>query len=83
MVIGTHGRTGLELTLPGSTTERIVPIVGVPVLLVHLDPSQEPGYPERDGASDGDTERVADVPESGFLPAEQATVVLSESCPGV
>jgi nucleotide-binding universal stress UspA family protein len=42
VVMGTHGRTGLEHTLLGSTTERIVQTVEVPVLTVHLDPGKEP-----------------------------------------
>jgi len=37
VVMGTHGRTGLERTLLGSTTERVVRTVDVPVLTVHLD----------------------------------------------
>jgi len=37
VVMGTHGRTGLEHTLLGSTTERVVRTVDVPVLTVHLD----------------------------------------------
>lgn len=43
LVMGTHGRTGLERTLPGSTTERIVRTVDVPVLTVRLDASGAPG----------------------------------------
>jgi nucleotide-binding universal stress UspA family protein len=39
VVMGTHGRTGLEHTLLGSTTERVVRTVDVPVLTVHLDTS--------------------------------------------
>jgi nucleotide-binding universal stress UspA family protein len=38
VVMGTHGRTGLEHTLLGSTTERVVRTVNVPVLTVHPDP---------------------------------------------
>jgi len=37
VVMGTHGRTGLERTLLGSTTERVVRTADVPVLTVHLD----------------------------------------------
>jgi len=37
VVMGTHGRTGLEHTLLGSTTERVVRTVDVPVLTVRLD----------------------------------------------
>jgi len=41
VVMGTHGRTGLGHTLLGSTTERVVRTVDVPVLTVHLDPDQQ------------------------------------------
>jgi nucleotide-binding universal stress UspA family protein len=37
VVMGTHGRTGLDHTLLGSTTERTVRTVEVPVLTVQLD----------------------------------------------
>ena len=39
VVMGTHGRTGLEHALLSSTTERVVRTVDVPVLTVHLDTS--------------------------------------------
>jgi nucleotide-binding universal stress UspA family protein len=38
VVMGTHGRTGLAHALLGSTTERVVRTVDVPVLTVPLDP---------------------------------------------
>jgi len=40
VVMGTHGRTGLEHALLGSTTERVVRTVDVPVLTVRLDPAE-------------------------------------------
>jgi nucleotide-binding universal stress UspA family protein len=43
LVVGTHGRTGLERTLPGSATERIVRTVDVPVPTVRPDASGAPG----------------------------------------
>ncbi|EMA56122.1 universal stress protein [Halococcus thailandensis] len=36
VVMGTHGRTGLERTLLGSTTERVVRTVDTPVMTVPL-----------------------------------------------
>jgi nucleotide-binding universal stress UspA family protein len=37
VVMGTHGRSGLERTLLGSTTERVIRTVDVPVMAVHRD----------------------------------------------
>lgn len=37
VVMGTHGRTGLERALLGSTTERVVRTVDTPVVTVPLD----------------------------------------------
>jgi nucleotide-binding universal stress UspA family protein len=37
VVMGTHGRTGLERTLLGSTTERVVRTADTPVMTVPLD----------------------------------------------
>lgn len=37
VVMGTHGRSGLERALLGSTTERVVRTVDVPVMAVHRD----------------------------------------------
>ena len=37
VVMGTHGRTGLERTLLGSTAERVVRTVDTPVVMVPLD----------------------------------------------
>jgi len=39
VVMGTHGRTGLDHTLLGSTAERIIRTVDVPVLTIQLDAS--------------------------------------------
>jgi nucleotide-binding universal stress UspA family protein len=49
VVMGTHGRTGLERTLLGSTTERTVRTVDVPVLTTQLDPSDDSNDRYRDG----------------------------------
>lgn len=40
IVLGTHGRTGLEHTLLGSTAERVVVRAPCPVLTVRLEPAQ-------------------------------------------
>lgn len=37
VVMGTHGRTGVEHALLGSVTERVVRLADVPVLTVHPD----------------------------------------------
>jgi nucleotide-binding universal stress UspA family protein len=37
IVMGTHGRSGLDRVLLGSVTERVVRHADVPVLVVHLD----------------------------------------------
>lgn len=42
VVMGTHGRTGLAHTLMGSTTERTVRTVDVPVLAVPFDTNDRP-----------------------------------------
>ncbi len=39
VVMGTHGRTGLERALLGSVTERVVRTADVPVLTVHPNPN--------------------------------------------
>jgi len=41
VVMGTHGRTGLEHALLGSLTERAVRTLGVPVLAVPMDGARE------------------------------------------
>ncbi len=52
VVMGTHGRTGLDRYLVGSVTEKVVRLSEVPVLTVRHDP---------DRADDGDEE--ADTPD--------------------
>jgi len=51
VVMGTHGRTGLERYLLGSVTEKVVRTADVPVLTVRAD---EEGGAESDEAADGD-----------------------------
>lgn len=51
VVMGTHGRRGLDRFLLGSVAERVVRTAGVPVLVVP---------PEREEASDGDGETDAE-----------------------
>lgn len=51
VVMGTHGRRGLDRVLLGSVTERVVRLADVPVLTVH--PPQD--------ADDADTEAVPDT----------------------
>lgn len=41
IVVGTHGRTGLDHIIFGSTAERVVRNASCPVLTVHLPPSNE------------------------------------------
>jgi nucleotide-binding universal stress UspA family protein len=41
VVMGTHGRTGLQHTLLGSVTERVVRLSEVPVLTVRTRPASE------------------------------------------
>lgn len=40
IVVGTHGRTGLDHIIFGSTAERVVRTAPCPVLTVHLPPSE-------------------------------------------
>lgn len=42
IAIGTHGRSGLEHFLFGSTTERVLRKAPCPVLSVRLEPSEQP-----------------------------------------
>ncbi|WP_255198708.1 universal stress protein [Halorarius litoreus] len=41
VVMGTHGRRGLDRFLLGSVTERVVRLTDVPVLVVHPNPPSE------------------------------------------
>jgi len=50
VVMGTHGRTGLERYLLGSVTEKVVRTVDVPVLTVRA-----PADEEEDGAGDSES----------------------------
>jgi nucleotide-binding universal stress UspA family protein len=47
IVMGTHGRRGLNRLLLGSDAERVLHETKVPVLLVRADPSKKPGTPKR------------------------------------
>jgi len=58
VVMGTHGRTGLERYLLGSVTEKVVRTAEVPVLTVHApseedEPAEEAGEDERVSAGEG------------------------------
>lgn len=63
VVIGTHGRTGIDRALMGSVTEKVVRTVGVPVLTIHEPiPTFEPSRVllATDGSDPaGEAERVA------------------------
>jgi nucleotide-binding universal stress UspA family protein len=52
VVMGTHGRTGLERYLLGSVTEKVVRTADAPVLTVRAPDEDETD--SEDGASDGD-----------------------------
>ena len=43
VVMGTHGRAGIDRLLLGSVTERVVRRAPVPVLAIHVDPSDDEG----------------------------------------
>ncbi|ELZ18524.1 UspA domain-containing protein [Haloterrigena salina JCM 13891] len=43
VVMGTHGRAGIDRLLLGSVTERVVRRAPVPVLAVHVDPTDDEG----------------------------------------
>jgi nucleotide-binding universal stress UspA family protein len=45
VVMGSHGRTGLERYLLGSVTEKVVRLSDVPVLTVHAQEGTVPRYP--------------------------------------
>lgn len=47
VVMGTHGRGGIDRLLLGSVTERVVRHAPVPVLTVQVDPSKTRDEPER------------------------------------
>jgi len=57
VVMGTHGRTGLERYLLGSVTEKVVRTSDVPVLTVRAD--------ESEGADESGGENEVDADESG------------------
>ncbi|WP_276302388.1 universal stress protein [Halorussus lipolyticus] len=43
VVMGTHGRTGIDRYLLGSVTEKVVRLADAPVLTVHAEDDSEPG----------------------------------------
>lgn len=47
VVMGTHGRDGIDRLLLGSVTERVVRNAPVPVLAVQLDPATDDERPDR------------------------------------
>ena len=47
VVMGTHGRAGINRLLLGSVTERVVRRAPVPVLAVHVDPTDDGGRRDR------------------------------------
>jgi nucleotide-binding universal stress UspA family protein len=53
VVMGTHGRTGLERYLLGSVTEKVVRMAEVPVLTVHA-PAEDDGDDEHEPAAEHD-----------------------------
>ncbi|APW98077.1 stress response protein [Halobiforma lacisalsi AJ5] len=52
IVMGTHGRGGIDRLLLGSVTERVVRRAPVPVLTVHVDPQETDEEPERKVAAE-------------------------------
>ncbi|WP_323172476.1 universal stress protein [Natrialba sp. PRR66] len=50
IVMGTHGRGGIDRLLLGSVTERVVRQAPVPVLTVQVDPSDVPEQPNESRA---------------------------------
>ncbi|MFB6138894.1 MAG: universal stress protein [Halosimplex sp.] len=59
VVMGTHGRTGLERYLLGSVTEKVVRTADVPVLTVRAHDSDERDEAAADAAAAGDGDDVA------------------------
>ncbi|MCY4729883.1 universal stress protein [Natronomonas gomsonensis] len=81
IVMPTHGRSGLQRLLLGSTTERVVRRAEVPVLTIRPDAAAEPHYPYRDvlvstDGSEGATEALS-VAADVATEAEAALYVLS------
>ena len=60
IVMGTHGRTGLERYLLGSVTEKVVRTADVPVLTVRAPADEEEGSAETDADAAGGDEPAAD-----------------------
>jgi len=60
VVMGTHGRSGLDRLFVGSVTERVVRASGVPVLTVGLS-DHEPTVMDEQGAIDLATRRLEDA----------------------
>jgi len=54
LVVGTHGRTGLDRYLLGSVTEKLVRTSPVPVLTVHEPNAETEGEAEADSGTDPD-----------------------------
>ncbi|SFC44803.1 Nucleotide-binding universal stress protein, UspA family [Halobiforma haloterrestris] len=52
VVMGTHGRGGIDRLLLGSVTERVVRRAPVPVLTVHVEPPEADEEPERQVAAE-------------------------------
>ena len=59
VVMGTHGRTGLERYLLGSVTEKVVRLADVPVLTVHANPN------EKGSTSAGEGPPADETPDEG------------------
>jgi len=60
VVMGTHGRTGLERYLLGSVTEKVVRTADVPVLTVRAPADEEEGSAETDADAAGGDEPADD-----------------------
>lgn len=46
IVIGSHGRSGLERSIFGSVAEKVMKLADIPVLLIKLKSGSETGHPE-------------------------------------